>query len=179
MSCKLKAYRHRETCSESNEIQHPCTVETYASSRKFLEGTLLKYHEDHTPDEAAIWWVTTIWCANSFRCHQRWKSWMQKKQWIKNRKRSQSCQVCKWPTWTIPKRLSCMRRRKSTHAVFTQPGKSASRNGGRKSYCCLLQGNQDAQDKQPTECQFTLKYQWNTLQHYLIFQSHMLYWWSK
>ena len=50
MLCKLKTFRHRETCSESTEIRkskHARIVEGHESTRKRLERTPPKDHEDH------------------------------------------------------------------------------------------------------------------------------------
>ena len=50
MPCKLKTFQHRGTCGESNDIRksgHACIVEADESTRKRLERTLPKDHEDH------------------------------------------------------------------------------------------------------------------------------------
>ena len=49
MPCKLRTYQYRRTCGESNEIRkskHACIVEAHESTRKRLERTLPKHHED-------------------------------------------------------------------------------------------------------------------------------------
>ena len=54
MPCKLKTFRHRETCSESNDIRkskHPCIVEADESARKGLERNLSEDREDHIAGE--------------------------------------------------------------------------------------------------------------------------------
>ena len=74
MTCKLKTFRHREICGESNDIRKSkdaCIVEAHESTRKRLESTPPKDHEDHIAS--------------------RWKSQMQE-QWTKNGRSSNS-----WP----------------------------------------------------------------------------------
>ena len=54
MPCKLKTFQHRETCGESNEIRKSkpaCMVEGHESTRKRLERTPLKDHEDHIAEK--------------------------------------------------------------------------------------------------------------------------------
>ena len=50
MKTTKSSYRHRETDSGSSNIQkskRACIVEAHESTRKRLEGTLLRDHEDH------------------------------------------------------------------------------------------------------------------------------------
>ena len=49
MPCKVKTYRNRETCGESSnrKSRHARIVEVHESTRKRLERTLPKDHEDH------------------------------------------------------------------------------------------------------------------------------------
>ena len=50
MPCKVETFRYRETCGESNEIRkskHACIADAHESTRKRLERTLPKDHEDH------------------------------------------------------------------------------------------------------------------------------------
>ena len=49
MPCKVKNYQHRETCGESDNrtSKRACIVQDHESTRKRLEGTLSKDHEDH------------------------------------------------------------------------------------------------------------------------------------
>ena len=47
--CKLKTFRYRETCGESNnrKSKHACILEVHESTKKRLERTLPKNDEDH------------------------------------------------------------------------------------------------------------------------------------
>ena len=49
MSCKTKGGKYRETCGTSDALKtkYACVVEADESTRKRLEGTLHKDHEDH------------------------------------------------------------------------------------------------------------------------------------
>ena len=49
MPCKLKTFRYKETCGESNnrKSKHACIVEPHEATRRRLERTLPKDHEDH------------------------------------------------------------------------------------------------------------------------------------
>ena len=60
MPCKLKttkcSFRHRETCTESNNIRkskHACIVEAHESTRTRLERTLSKDHENHIAENGS------------------------------------------------------------------------------------------------------------------------------
>ena len=50
MPCKIRGGKYKETCRTPNtpRTKHACIVEADESTRKRLEGTLLKDHEDHT-----------------------------------------------------------------------------------------------------------------------------------
>ena len=59
--CKLKttksSFRHRETCSESNEIQtskHACIVEAHESTRNRFEKTPPKDEDEHIAEKVFI-----------------------------------------------------------------------------------------------------------------------------
>ena len=48
-SCKIRGGKYRETCRniDASETKYACIVEADESTRKSLEGTLHKDHEDH------------------------------------------------------------------------------------------------------------------------------------
>ena len=49
MPCKITGGKYRETChtSDARKTKYACIVEADESTRKLLEGTLHKHHEDH------------------------------------------------------------------------------------------------------------------------------------
>ena len=64
--CKIRRSRYGETCSSSRirKVKHACIVEADESTRKRLEGTPHKDHENHIAGKG----TTTICCTNLFLC---------------------------------------------------------------------------------------------------------------
>ena len=72
MPCKLKTFRYRETCGESNDrkSKHACIVEAHESTRKRLEWTLSKDLEDHIAVKG-FHSLSLFLCTSSFPCSKR------------------------------------------------------------------------------------------------------------
>ena len=97
MLCNLKTFRHWEICSESDEIRkskHACVVGAHESTRKRSVRTLPKDLEDHIAETV---FNSLNHCNLGAHIHSCASSGeelrMQKQQWTKNGKSSNSC----WP----------------------------------------------------------------------------------
>ena len=71
MVSRKLAWKLRETVENENinthkKTKYACAVEAHESTRKRLESTLPRNHEDHLRERGFIHRLITIWCTNLF-----------------------------------------------------------------------------------------------------------------